>query len=251
MGVRGEYRLVHSGMPVDGFPRVEVGDVVVEQTDSHLWHQFVDVRQIIGAWPPEFENLTDQRIVEPGPERCFTVARVPVTLESEHVAATMALLRLQAESAVGVVAAILDERIAIAPVFEDIIVFDPAGSPAAALDVSPRIRNCFPRETLSEAQRNALGTLRDTPILDQPKQVAAARCYLKAAQHGPTPEGVILMCVALEALIPDPATGKPSFNVRHIETELRARDFDLSRLAIPIGPLAGLRADIVHHGIDR
>jgi hypothetical protein len=245
-----EYRLVHSGTPVEDLPRILVGRATVEQTDAGLWHQSVDVRQVPDTWPPEFTKLVHQEVAIPGPERHFTVSRTSFTLGAENLGYTIALQRLAAEAAVGFTAALFDERIAIDFIFEDVLVFDPGGSPIMAFDVTSGVRDFTPLGALGEDEKKSLAALHRLST-QSTTEVAAARWYLRAAQRGPTAEGALLMCIALEGLASESKPGKPSFDVRQIEKALVDTGFDITSLDPSVGRLAGLRAHVVHHGIER
>jgi hypothetical protein len=95
-----------------------------------------------------------------------------------------------------------------------------------------------------------LDTQTEGPLL------AAGRWYLRAAQLGPTADAIVFLWIALEALS-KPAWGtklskpdKRRTDVEWVEEAVRATGVDTSALEPDIGRLAGLRAEIVHGGVE-
>jgi hypothetical protein len=70
-------------------------------------------------------------------------------------------------------------------------------------------------------------------------------------QSGPTPDAFVFLWIAMEALAPPTSKGDTRSDVRRVEEALTEAGVALDQLELSIGRLAGLRADIVHKGIEQ
>jgi hypothetical protein len=194
--------------------------------------------------------------VEVGRHYVLTVAELDVAAPPD-LAHAMVQWRDQTLAAVGLVAAVLDERLALEELVEDFIVFEPSGAPIAAADHVQLERTFPPMTGFLSDHRESLETLSQLDFSEDDPRFAAARWYLKAAQLGPVADAVVFLWIALEAL------AKPRYGTRLTPQEQSRRDvawvelalaetgFDVSTLVPSVGRLAGLRAQIVHGGLEQ
>jgi hypothetical protein len=159
-------------------------------------------------------------------------------------------------AALAFVVAVLDERIAQEVLAEDLLLFDEGGAPKGAADHVAQVRAFIPSQRVIRQHREVLDALRELDPAESSPLVAAARWYLRAAQSGVTPDAVVFMWIALEALT------KPVYGTKLSKTQMRLSDVDwverglrdagLDPTAVDpsVGRLAGLRAEIVHGGVE-
>ena len=77
----------------------------------------------------------------------------------------------------------------------------------------------------------------------------SARWYLKAAREGPSPDGIVWLCTAIECLVdPPPGKRRKTFSRASLEQAVRAAGDDPSRYKPDLGRVAGLRSEVVHYG---
>ena len=145
-------------------------------------------------------------------------------------------------SAVGMLAALLDERVAQELILEDLIILDDDGKPLHAADMRSRLRLFLPFP-ISRRQAEMLIEL-DGRGLDEPA-ASAARGYLRAASAGPTADAIVAFWIALEALAGTAGRGV----VARVKDSVRAAGVDPADVEPSIGRLWGLRADVVHKGL--
>lgn len=170
-----------------------------------------------------------------------------MTTASNDPERDLAALRKEALSAVGVLVASLDERVALEEVLQDAVLLSGDSKPVLSLDVRSRLRKFYPR-SMSDETMEGVTHLSTVSLKDQPATAMAASWYLKAAQQGPTTDSVVFLWVALEALTANKAEWR---NVpQRLQAALEEAEFDVDGLPVSIGRLYGLRADIVHHGND-
>lgn len=254
-GAEGQYRLALKAMPVPGLPdQVAVGRVAIQQAEGPIWTQRTHVLQQPG-WRPTYVKHMDRGVLEVAAGYRLTVCTIDVTVPSDLVTG-MREWRDEALAAVGFVVAILDERIAQEVLAEDLLLFDESGGVKGVADHVQQVRAFPPKQRVLEEHRVILARLaKEDPSADSPV-VAAARWYLRAAQSGVTPDAVVFLWIALEAL------SKPSYDtklsksqkklsdVEWIEQELRSLGLNTSDIDPRVGRLAGLRAEIVHGGVE-
>ena len=181
------------------------------------------------------------RGVEVGAHQWVTMCQLENELP-DNLALAMVNWRDTTFGALGAVSAVLDERIALEEILEDVI-FVSKGQPVATADMESLVRGYRPyRMTAVEAV--SLGQLQEDPELVR-NVGSSLRWYLRAVRQGPSPDGVVLMWIALEGL-----SAARSTSPKSIEAELAQLGWDVNSLPISIGRLAGLRADIVHGGAE-
>lgn len=253
-GREAEYRLVFQSMSLPGLPEeLKVGRVRIVQTDGPVWSQTTHIVQQPG-YRPVYRKWMEHAPVGKGYR--LTVCLLPVTL-TENLSASIVGWRDEVLAGLSLVVALFDERIAQVELAEDIIAEKRgSGDKTHVIDTRVGLREFPPTSRvrradlpiLSELAR--LDTSRDDPML------AAGRWYLRAAQAGPTPDAVVYLWIALEALSKPPWGTKLSKaekrrpDVDWVEQAIAATGFDLELLDPDIGRLAGLRAEIVHGGVE-
>lgn len=243
------FRMAFVGMPIAGLPeRFTVGRVVITQTPGPVRTQATYILQRPG-WVPHFDKTMHKGSVEVGEGLVLTVCHLPVTIPTgEHLSRHFEMWRDEVLAATAVVAALLDDRIAQQEVLEDLVVYDSAGAePVGMLDMSARVRTFPPTKRVTSAQQAGLQKLTNWASDSQTPSHVAARWYLRAVSSGPTPDAIVHLWIALEALVPAQGGGKSS-DVKGVEDGLSAAGFDPSTWSPSIGRCAGLRARIVHHG---
>jgi hypothetical protein len=253
-GSHAQYRLLLTSMPVQGLPEVvTVGRVAIHQADGPVWTQRTHVLQKPGLRPTFLKHM-DQGVIELARGYRLTVCTIDVTVPDDTVVAIREW-RDEALAALAFLVAVLDERIAQEVLGEDLLVFDDVGAPSGAVDQVTQVRRFVPKRVLQQ-HRQVLSELRlQDPAASSPV-VAAARWYLRAAQGGVTPDGVVFLWIALEALA-KPAYGtkltkteRKLSDVEWVERALRDAGVDPTSVEPTVGRLAGLRAEIVHGGVE-
>lgn len=251
-GRRGYFRLAFKAMAVPGFPdEVRVGAASISQTPGPIWTQRTHVLQRPG-WRPVYVKDMDQGLLEVGEGYHLTVCQLDVTIPRD-LAQALNVWRDEALGAVSVVVSLLDERVAQEELAEDLLVFDEAGLEAVAVvDQVTKLRK-FPATTkVMRAHENAIATLADLDLSADDPRLAAGRWYLRAAQAGPTADSIVFLWITLEALGKprDAKEAKSRTDVEWIKMAVRQAGLDPATVQPDIGRLAGLRADVVHRGIE-
>lgn len=254
-GSQAQYRLALTSMPVPGLPAaMRVGRVVMEAADGPVWTQRTHVLQKPG-WRPHYVKHMDQDVIEVAAGYRITICTIDVRVPDDLVTA-MREWRDEALAALGFVVAILDERIAQEVLAEDLLLFDDSGIPIGAADHVQHIR-AFPptQRVLNEHLAVLTGLAATDPSADDPL-TSAARWYLRAAQSAVTPDAVVFLWIALEA-VSKPRFGtkmtkpqKKLSDVEWVERALRSAGVDPTLISPSVGRLAGLRAEIVHGGVE-
>lgn len=149
----------------------------------------------------------------------------------------------RSETAIGLLAASLDERIAGRQLAEDLILLR-AGTPVAAADVHSRVRTFMPFD-INDADRAALEALREQDLALSRDVARAAHFYLSATRQGPTREGFLLLWLAVDAIVGTRKTQKQA-----VASRLADIGFDLDWLMLPLGRLVGLRGNIAHGRVE-
>jgi hypothetical protein len=91
-----------------------------------------------------------------------------------------------------------------------------------------------------------LGELEAIDLRGTPRLPAAARWYLRAVRGGPRPDAIVAFWVAIEALV-----GSEKTSPKQVVSALEEAGADLSAMTLSVGQLAGLRAEVVHKGVER
>jgi hypothetical protein len=252
-GLRGYYRLIFKGMAVPGLPDpIVIGNAVIAQTEGPIRTQRTHIRQLPG-WRPTFVKEMEHG-VEVGRGHSLTVCQLDVVL-SPGLGRAMRLWRDQALGAISLLVALFDERLAQEELAEDLLVLD-GGEVIGAIDHVRELRTFRAINRVLDIHRDLIAGLAGTDLgADDPK-LAAGRWYLRAAQLGPTPDAIVFLWVALEALSRAGAAGlvgaeRPRTDVAWVERALREAGLDPAEVEPSVGRLAGLRADVVHHGMEQ
>jgi hypothetical protein len=144
---------------------------------------------------------------------------------------------------VGLVAVVIDERVAQELLHED-VVFLQADEPVHSADMLQALRHFLPYEVRG-LELEALERIAASSAVIAPELRTAARWYLKGAQAGPVADAVIYFWIALEALTPGEQQA-----VKSLETMLVEAGWNMEDADPELGKMAGLRADIVHHAVE-
>lgn len=253
-GRSGTYRLVFQSMPVPGLPdEVHIGQVRIRQMDGPLWTQRTHITQQPG-WRPIYEKWMEHRPVGAGYR--LTVCTLPVLLAS-NMSASMTRWRDEVLAAMSLLVSLLDERLAQVELLEDVIAYDlRPGEKTSVFDLRTRLREFTPLNRVRAPELQALQSLSSIDVSSEDPLLAAGRWYLRAAQSGPTPDAVVFLWIALEALS-KPRWGtklskahKKLSDVGWAEKAVSRAGLDPSLISPDLGRLAGLRAEIVHGGVE-
>lgn len=248
VGRKGIYRLGFASMQVLNMPdQLFIGPIAVQNVVGPVQTQRTTVLQEPG-FQPTFVKWMEHLGV--GAERSLTIYSLDAVLPDD-VRSAFRLWRSEALAAAGYLAMMLDERVAQERVLEDFSVFTPSGEVRARVDVEALVRTFEPSHPWFPEFGRELD--RFVKSDKEPRLRAACRWYLRAATAGPTPDGFVLLWVAIEALIPAPGGGRARNQVRELETAIERAEPGLdasSMIDPPIGRLAGLRAQIVHQGLE-
>jgi hypothetical protein len=254
-GQQARYRLAFVAMEVPGLPPVvKIGPVEITQQAGPIWTQHTYIRQRPG-WRPRYDKTMHQGYLQVGQGLQLTLAELPVVVpRSQHLQGGLAQWRDQVLTAVSILAAVLDERVAQRELLEDLIVYDSTGSrPWAAIDIGVRVRDFLPKKRALSQQWQLLEQLASFDLSQERAELGAGRWYLRAVQSGPTPDAVVFLWIAMEALAPPTGKADTRPEVRRVEEALTEAGLALDQLELPvsIGRLAGLRADVVHKGMEQ
>jgi hypothetical protein len=254
VGRPAEYRLMFRSMLVPGLPdEVQVGRVRIVQADGPIWTQQTHIVQQPG-WRPVYRKWMEHIPVGAGYR--VTVCILPVEL-TENLSLGITAWRDECLAALSLVVALFDERIAQAELAEDVITEsnEPRGT-TVVIDHRVGVREFQPTNRVLSDHLDAVAALRHVDTHRDDPVFAAARWYLKAAQEGPSPDAIVYLWISLEALS-KPRWGTKEYkatrkegDVALVERAIAATGFDLALLNPDIGRLAGLRAEIVHGGVE-
>lgn len=243
-GATAYLRVVFAGSPISGWKEpLCVGEVILVPCWGPVW---VQRTYVMRPETPDIEHEKIHHRVETGHGLWLTIALVPFTVDTTHMARLMTDYARKAASAVGILAVVTDERFALARLGENALVVQD-GQIVRVFDVTRAVRN-FTRETaLSKDQ--FVPDFEDAAFSDVRR---SARWYLKAAQEGPTPDGIVWLCTAIECLIdPPPGRRRKTFSRAALEQAVRAAGDDPTRFNPDLGRVAGLRSDVVHYGQEQ
>jgi hypothetical protein len=238
---RAVYRSIFRGMPVAGLPDlVEIGSVSLFQTAGPVMSQVTEARQRPGL-ALGFDKVM-RTAVPIGQGRWLTVGQMDVDPDAD-VSQELPRWRDVVAEAVGLLAVVLDERVAQELLHED-VVFLRGDEPVHSADMLQGLRHFLPYEVRA-LELKALEQIAASSTAIAPELRTAARWYLKGAQAGPVADAVIYFWVALEALTPGEQQGVKSLETMLVEAGWNMEDGDPE-----LGKMAGLRADIVHHAVE-
>lgn len=234
------YRLGVAAVDVDGFPSgAQIGPVKVFLIPGPVRTQRTEVQQ---RKPPPL--VFDKRMerVEVGRGRMLLMCEIEASLGS-NVAARMSDWHQACQTAVGLLAAVLDDRLAGDTLLEDVLILDPCGTHMGTIDRIAYVRDFFPREITSVDAANIvrLGGLELQSGESGSGLATAARYYLKGVSER-LPDSIVYFWTALEALA-QPGE-KPVRAVERLirEAGLREPEGD----DVSVGRLYGLRGQVVH-----
>lgn len=234
------YRLGLSCEPVPGLPSdLAVGDVTVEFVHGPVRAQQTLLRQRFGV-PVIFDK--SMRREEVAANEMITLLSI-TTSPPEDPEDGFAVWRPRALAAAGMLAAVLDERVAGHEVFEDAIVCH-KGTFIGAADMRGRVRTYLPFE-VNLADQRALDRLAELTASEASPVARAARLYRRAALEGPTADAYAMLWVAAECFSEHRSPSK-----KDIEKALKAGGMNPDGLPISIGGLIELRGKIQHHGVE-
>jgi hypothetical protein len=251
----GAYRLAFKSMRMPGWPgSVNVGRTTITQQLGPVVTQHTEVVQEPG-WRPVYRKTMHRYVVGEG--EWLTIATLPVQITSSLSVEDLERWRDEVLAAVGILVAFLDERLAQRVLAEDLLL-DPEipGGDALIVDFVPRIREFPPVSRVLGAHRQVLSQLDQLDLASADPRWYGARWYLKAAQSGPTPDAIVYLWTALEALARPPYGTKLTRQqkrrsvVNWVERALGVTHLDTDELPISLGRLFGLRAEVVHGGVE-
>ena len=157
---------------------------------------------------------------------------------SQPIQGAFAQWRDQVLAAVSILAALLDERVAQRELLEDLIVYDSTGSrPWASVDTGVRVRDFLPKKRVLSEQRQLLEQLATFDLSHERAEFGAGRWYLRAVQSGPTPDAVVFLWIAMEALAPPTGKGDTRSDVRRVEEALTEPGWRWISLSCPLAVL--------------
>lgn len=245
-GKRGVFRQAYSGSLIPGLHIEEplsIDGVRICQVEGPIEGREVFVQQ--KPTPGKLTWLKAHHQRSFGAGTILTLADLPVSLETEMVGGLMTQWSNRCHAALGILAACLDERSTYKLLFENLFVFDRNGELEGVLDHVVGVRNFGPQRSLPQDSKNDLQGLTLSEELR-----TAFRWFLKGVKGGPSESGVIFFSTAIESLVNDPDAGKPYFDVKGIREAFAEVGGDEAGLPAHIGRCAGLRARIVHQGVE-
>jgi hypothetical protein len=235
------YRLGLSCAPVPGLPdELSVGDVRVEFIRGPVRAQVTEIRQRFGL-PVVFDK--SMRRVEVGDGEAITLLSLSTSSVPMDLEAGFAIWRDRALAAAGMLASVLDERVAGPEMFEDAL-FLRRGTFVGAADVREKVRTYLPFE-VNAADRRALDALSELSASESSAVARAARLYRRAALEGPTADAYAMLWVAAECFSEHRSPSR-----KDIEAALTAAGLHPEGLPISVGRLIELRGKIQHHGVE-
>lgn len=235
------YRLVLTRLAVPGLPDcVKVGDVEVHLVEGPVRTQVTASRQRAGL-PFVFDKHMRREVLV-GQNELLTIGQMRRSIPPD-VGGAVDDWRVRVETAIGLLSATLDERIARREIASDLILLR-EGIAVAAADVHSRVRTFMPFD-VTDADRAGLQALEAQDLSLDRDAARAAHFYLSAARQGPTREGFLLLWLAVDAIVGTRKTQKQA-----VASRLAEIGFDLDWLSLPIGRLVGLRGNIAHGRID-
>lgn len=235
------YRLGLSCAAVPGLPdELSVGDVRIAFVRGPVRTQITEIRQRFGL-PVVFDKA--MRRVEVGKGELialFSIATAPVP---ENLREGFAAWRTRALAAAGMVAAVLDERVAGPELLEDAILFR-EGTYVGAADARENVRTYLPFE-VNAGDRQTLECLKDLTASESSTVARAARLYRRAALEGPTADSYATLWVAAECFSEHRTPSR-----KDIEAALSEAGINPRGLPISVSHLIDLRGKIQHHGLE-
>lgn len=235
------YRLGLKAVPVPGLPdTTTIDDIEVAFVHGPVRAQKTDVRQR-HKLPVVFDKrMTRDDVGEGELMAIFSLRRSPVPEDLEEA---FRAWRARALAAAGMLATVLDERVAGEECFEDAVLLR-GGEFVGAADMRGSIRTLLPFE-VNAADRSALDQLRVVSLSEASAVARAARLYRRAALEGPTADAYAMLWVAAECFSEHRSPSR-----KDIETALEESGLNPEGLPISVGRLIELRGKIQHHGLE-
>ncbi len=173
----------------------------------------------------------------------LAVLQISSDEQPEDLDSAFSAWRQRALAAAGLLASVLDERVAGEELFEDLLLLR-NGEFVGAADRRSRVRGFLPFE-VNTGDRAALDQLAGLS-LDEASDIArAARLYRRAANEGPTADAFAMLWVAAECF-----SEQRTLSRKEIEAALEDSGLNPAGLPISVGRLIGLRAKVQHHGVE-
>ena len=231
------YRLGLKRLAIPGLPRmVGVGEVEIHFVVGPIRTQHTVSRQRPGL-PFVFDKHM-RRAVPVGENDLLTVCQLKRDVPSD-IGSTVNEWRSTVRSALGLLCATLDERIAGEQMFEDLMLLA-GGEPIAGGDVHTEVRTFMPFD-VTDGDREALARLGDQDLALERDVARAAGYYWRGVSEGPSPDGLLWLWLAVDALAKTRKTQKQA-----IASALAEVGFDLDWLQVELGRLVGLRGNVAH-----
>lgn len=234
------YRLGLSCEPIPGLPEeLSIGDTQITFVRGPLRAQETRIRQQFGL-PVVFDKVMQRITIGDGE----IIALVTLTTDPPaDLEVGFAEWRAQALAAAGMLAAILDERVAGRELFEDAVLYRD-GSFVGAADMRGKVRTYLPFE-INKSDQQALDLLANLSASESSPVARAARLYRRAALEGPTADAYAMLWVAAECF-----SEKRSPSRKDIEKALNEAGINPEGFPISVGHLIDLRGKIQHHGVE-
>lgn len=240
-GATAYLRVVLAGSPIPEWEKpLSVGDVLLVPSKGPVWVQRTYITRP-NAPGIDYEKVHER--TEAGHGRHLTIALVRFVVDTTHMSRLMATSSRKVASAAGILAALTDERFGLDVLAENALVVE-NGDIVQVFDVTRAVRH-YVRD-LSWRRERLVADVADERFADVRR---SSHWYLKASQEGPTPDGIVWLCTAIECLVdPPPGRRRKTFSKAALERAVRAAGDDPSRFQPDLGKVAGLRSRVIHYG---
>lgn len=243
-GATAYLRVVFAGSPIREWAEpLSIGDVLLFPCKGPVWIQRTYITR------PEVAGVDYDKVhhrVAAGHGRHLTIGLSRFTVSATNMSQLKTTASRRVAAAAGILAALTDERFAVEVLGENVLVTK-GNEILRVVDVTPAVRHYVRDHSLKTKQLLPDYVHRVSPHVER-----SARWYLKGAQEGPTPDGVIWLCTAIECLVEPPAAGgRKTFNKKALEQAVRAAGDDPTRFHPNLGRVAGLRSAVVHYGEEQ
>ncbi|HEV7773185.1 MAG TPA: hypothetical protein VGO48_07885 [Conexibacter sp.] len=235
------YRLALRALPVPGLPeRLAIGDVHVTFVHGPVRAQQTVMRQRHSI-PPVFDkHMARPELADRDFLAVFSLGPEPLPEDFDKA---FRAWRAHTLAAAGLLASILDERVAGEEVFEDAVLLS-RGNPIGAADMRGLVRSFLPFD-VHRGDLRVLENLASFSLSESSAATRAARLYRRAVLEGPTADAYALLWMATECF-----SDHRSPSRKDIEHALRTDGIDPDELPVHVGLLIDLRGKIQHHGLE-
>lgn len=244
------YRLGYLSMEVPGLPGIlRLGDVSVSQVMGPLETQKTTIVQKPG-FSPVFHKWMEKPFVGAG--RHITVLSIEHRLEQD-ISECLKMCRTKCETVAGVLVALMDERIAEELALEDLTIIADDGTVLAVVDERSRIRTHEASHRWLKGFEADIERVEALSHDEYLRLATAVRWYHRAVLAGPTADGFVMLWIAIEAAVPAAGGAQSRNEVRAVEEAIAIADPTIdvrTDLDPSVGRMAGLRARIVHQGLE-